>query len=115
MPLIVFAPQLIDLVFGSEYASVADIARILLAGSIAFSTARCLEAILRAIDMPWQASLGELIALVITFVALAALLPLFGLTGAAIASLLAYATSLTWMLKVTSRRLGISIRNLPTP
>lgn len=112
IPLVIFAPTVLRTVFGPDYASVADVARILLVGSISFSTARCLEAILRAIGMPWQASVGELIAVGVTVVGLAALLPLFGLTGAALASLLAYVTSLAWMLRLTARRLRIPTRTL---
>jgi O-antigen/teichoic acid export membrane protein len=112
IPVAIFAPQLIHIVFGSAYVQVADVARVLMISTIAYSAARCLEAILRALNMPWQASLGEVIALAVTAVALAVLLPLLGLMGAALASLLAYATSMVWMLRVTSRRLGISLRAL---
>lgn len=110
VPIAVFVPDLILIVFGSGYVQIADVARILLIGTVSYSTARCLEAILRALNMPWQASLGEVIALGVTGVALAALLPLFGLMGAALASLLAYSTSMAWMLRVTARRFGVPLR-----
>jgi O-antigen/teichoic acid export membrane protein len=97
VPLILLAPVVVEFFFGSKYAAVAAVVRVLLVAAVAYSTARALEGVLRAVNRPWDASLGEIVALTATVAGLAALLPLFGLMGAAVASLAAYATSTAWM------------------
>ena len=73
--------------------------------------------VLRAVGRPWAASVAELIALVVMFASLAILLPLMGLLGAGIASILAYLVSMAWMLRIASRALQISptVLILPRP
>jgi O-antigen/teichoic acid export membrane protein len=107
IPVIIFAPQLITLFFGHAYATGANVARILLVAAIALSTNRALESVLRGVGRPLDAGIAEFVALGATAVALAALLPILGLAGAAWASLLAYVVSNAYMLQRAARSLGI--------
>jgi O-antigen/teichoic acid export membrane protein len=112
LPMFVFAPQLISLFFGSEFSAAGDITRILLIGTIALSTNRALEAVLRAGGRPLSAGMAELFALCATVAGTAILLPLFELNGAAIASSIAYITATVWMTRKATRMLGVPARRL---
>jgi O-antigen/teichoic acid export membrane protein len=107
VPMIVFAPRLLELFFGQSFRAAADPTRILLAAAVLMATSRALGAILKALGRPLQAGLADAIALGVTVIALAALLPLFGLLGAAVASLLAYGVSLAWMIDRAARALAV--------
>jgi Na+-driven multidrug efflux pump len=56
-----------------------------------------------------------MLGLTVTVVSLAALLPALGIMGAAVASLLAYASGTVWMLRRTTRALEISIASVFLP
>ncbi len=99
VPLILLTPTLIGLFFGSAFSGAADVARVLLVAAVILSTNRVLTAILTGIGRPLDAGIGETIALAATLGGLAALLPVLGLVGAALASLLAYAVSGAWMVR----------------
>jgi O-antigen/teichoic acid export membrane protein len=105
-PLVVFAPQLIELFFGSDFRSAGDVSRIVLVATVALATGRALNAALKGVNRPLDAGIAELGALGITVIALAALLPAFGLIGAGLASLLAYTASTVWMARKLRRALG---------
>ncbi|WP_026911211.1 oligosaccharide flippase family protein [Patulibacter minatonensis] len=107
LPLFVFAGPLIALVFGEPFREAETAARILLAGAVVASTARALEAVLKAVDRPLDAGVAEVIALGGTAISLAVLLPLFGLTGAACASLAGRTASGVLLTVRTSRALGV--------
>lgn len=106
VPMTVFAPQLLELFFGRSFRAAEGPARILLVAAVLLSAGRALGAILKAIGRPLQAGLADGIALAVTVVTLTVLLPLLGLVGAAISSLLAYGVSLGWMVDRTARALG---------
>jgi O-antigen/teichoic acid export membrane protein len=104
IPLILLSGPLLRFFFGEAYSEAGGVTRILLPASIALSTNRALSASLRGLGYPADAGISEFIALGVTVVGLAILLPTIGLTGAAIASLLAYTTSSGWQLRRLSRR-----------
>ncbi len=107
--LIVFlTPFLISLFFGRAFLPATNVARVLLLAAVILSTSRVLSACLKAINRPLVPGLAELLAVIITVVALAALLPWLGLMGAAIASLLAYGASFSYMAWFSMRHLEIS-------
>jgi O-antigen/teichoic acid export membrane protein len=115
VPVILLAPWLIDLFFGSDYRPATLATRILVVGAIGFSMSRAIEAILRGVGRPLDAGIAEFVALGVTFVALAALVPALGLVGAGLASLIAYLVACGWMARRAARALGISVRLLITP
>lgn len=115
VPVVLFAPSLIELFFGAAFLPAADVGRILVVAAIAFSTNRALGAVLKAIGKPLAPGTAELIALGVTFVGLAVLLPAFGLMGAAVASLVSYSASTVWMLRRVTKAFEIGARSLLLP
>ena len=106
VPLLVFTRQIIELSFGESFGDAADVTRILLVAGIVLSTSRALGAVLTGLGRPLDAALPELMALVVTLAALAALLPWLGLVGAGVASLLAYSIGLAAMVRRARRLLA---------
>jgi O-antigen/teichoic acid export membrane protein len=115
VPLVVLAPRLIELFFGSAFAPVGNVCRILLAAGVLLSVSRALAALLTALNRPLDAGLAESCGLVVTAVALGVLLPAFGLMGAAVASLIAYTVTLGWMVRRTARVLDTPVASLLLP
>jgi O-antigen/teichoic acid export membrane protein len=115
VPIIVLAPLLIKLFFGSAFSIGGDITRVTAVASISFSTTRTLEGVLRGVGRPLDAGIAEVVALGGTVISLATLLPTLGLIGAAWASLLAYTVSGVWMSTRIKRVLDLPIRQLFTP
>ena len=108
VPVIIFTGPLIGLLFGDAFLPATNVCRLLLIAAVVLSTSRALGAILKAINRPLDAGIAETLALVVTFAALAALLPSLGLIGAGIASLLAYLVSCAVSIRQAARALGIS-------
>lgn len=115
IPLVLAAPLLIRILFGPDFASASDVARVLLVASIALSTNRALEGVLRGVGKPLEAGLAEIVALGATFAGLAVLLPVFGLLGAGLASLAAYLVAMGYMVKRTTMALPVTARQLLVP
>ena len=80
-----------------------------------FGLNRVLEAILQAEGRPLDSSLGEAIGLVVTAGGLALLLPLMGLLGAGITSLLAYLASAAFLARRSARVVDVPVAGLLTP
>lgn len=115
LPLILLAPELIDLVFGDAFHGAATPARILLGGSIIFSVNRAMEAALKASGLPLAAGIAETTALAVTAVSLAVLLPLFGLIGAAAASGVGAFASCCFLVSRSRSALTLSSAELLVP
>ena len=73
------------------------------------------RALARGIGRPLDAGVTAGLALVVTVLGLAIFLPMYGLMGAAVASLLAYLLSTGWMLHKVRRALGVTTRSLILP
>ena len=99
LPVLLFTPDLIEFFFGGSFEGATNVARILLVAGAVLSTNRVLAAILQARGRPLVAAEGEFIGLIVTVGALATLLPLLGLVGAALASLLAYSAGAAWNVR----------------
>lgn len=112
--LFILAPALIRLVFGSAFARSASACRILLPGAAALGLNQVLYDGARSLGEPALPSYAEGFATVVTFLGLWAFLPKFGFIGAAIASTLAYLSSLALMLFLCRSRIRISLRDLLT-
>lgn len=115
LPVLVFAPWLISLLFGDAFRGAADVCRVLLVAAVMLSTGRAVNAILKAINRPLDAGIAESLALIVTIAALAVLLPFLGIMGAGLASLLAYLAGTTFALSRTARELDISPLALLNP
>jgi O-antigen/teichoic acid export membrane protein len=108
-------PTLIKLFFGPAFLPAAGVTQILLFGTVVLTTGRVMGEGLKGFNHPLVPGIAEILAAGVTLVALAALLPSLGLMGAALASVLAYLTSLSYMLWFSNRRLGISLLKLLVP
>lgn len=92
-PLVVFMPALIRLFFGDAFAGAVDAARVLVVGGVVWSVVRVAGTVLRGSGHPLAASSSEVAALVVGAAALGLLIPLWGLSGAAVSSVLAATTA----------------------
>ena len=115
VPLVIAARPLIEILFGPAFSDAATAAQVLLAAAAVLATNRVLAAILKAVDRPLESGKAEVIGLLVTLAALAALLPRLGIVGAGIASLLAYAASLAWNVRGAAAALSMSPRALCLP
>lgn len=108
VPMLILAPTLIGLLFGSAFRPASDVCRVLLVATVFLSTARVAEAVLKAIGRPLEAGIAETVALLATFAGLALLLPALGLIGAGVASLLAYLVGAAYALVRVASALSVS-------
>jgi O-antigen/teichoic acid export membrane protein len=108
IPLLALTPQFIRLFFGHAFLGGTAVCRILLVATIALSTNRVLESVLRGVGRPLDAGVAEVVALGATAVGLATLLPPLGILGAGWASLAAYVVSMGYMVRQVRRALEIS-------
>jgi len=108
LPLLAVMPFVVPFFFGEAYRGAVDIARVLLVGAVFLSCARVLGTVLKALGEPLDAGLVEGAALVVTVVAIAILMPAFGLMGAAVASLLSYMASAVWAFMRAAARTGLT-------
>jgi O-antigen/teichoic acid export membrane protein len=115
VPIFVAEPALIRLLFGDDFAGAAGVGRVLLAAGIVFALNRVLEALLQAVGRPLESSIGEGVALAVTAAGLTVLLPLLGIMGAGITSLLAYSASSAFMVRRAARALDVSPLSLLKP
>jgi O-antigen/teichoic acid export membrane protein len=116
IPLFVFAGPILAVLFGSEYAGASGTARLLLIGGILLSINRVLGAGLRALGSPGGYARAELLSLGVTVLMLAIFLPLWGSNGAALASVVAYATSSIWQARMLTQAFGLpTMRHLWLP
>jgi O-antigen/teichoic acid export membrane protein len=99
VPIVIFAPFVIKLFFGPSFAAAVDATRILALAIIGYGASRSIEAVLRAVGRPFDAGIAEFIALGVTVASLAVLIPLAGIVGAAVSSLLAYGVAGYWMTR----------------
>ena len=109
------APELMALLFGEQFVVAAPVARILLVASVLLAVNRAIESILTGIGRPWDAARAELLALPVTAVGLAVLLPTLGIAGAGWASLAAYMVSFVAMSGRAARALDTSWQTLLVP
>ena len=84
----------IPLVFGPEFGDAIWVAEVLLVGSLLIGARDVLSGGANALGDPWLSSKAQLCAFVATVVLLCALLPRFGILGAAVSSSAAYAIQL---------------------
>lgn len=115
VPLVIFMPALVALLFGPSWSGAVGPARVLLLGAVLLSTSQALGAVLRAIGRPLDAAYAELVAVPVSAIGLAFLLPTAGLVGAGLASAIAYGVAATWMARRAAGVLGLRRREfLPT-
>jgi antigen flippase len=115
LPIFIAEPALIRLLFGEDFVGAAGVGRVLLLAGIVFGLNRVLEGLLQAADRPLESSIGEGVALAVTAAGLAVLLPLMGIMGAGLTSLIAYSASSAFMVRRAARALDIPVLTLIKP
>lgn len=105
----------IAIIFGRAFLGGAAAARVLALAVVMLSVTRVFHGVLKGLGRPLAAAISEAGALLVTAVGLAALLPLIGILGAAITSLVAYTTSTLIAAGLTSAAMGIRPMQLLWP
>jgi O-antigen/teichoic acid export membrane protein len=99
LPLALAAPWLVPFVFGATYRAAVPLVWILTPGGICLSCGQVVTNLLRGRGRQMVVARAEGAAFIVTLAMLAALIPVLGVTGAAIASTVPYGISLAVMLR----------------
>ncbi|MDH3528661.1 MAG: polysaccharide biosynthesis C-terminal domain-containing protein, partial [Acidobacteriota bacterium] len=91
IPLWILAPWVLEFVFGSEFVAAAAVMRLLLVASIFWSAGLIFISGLNGIGKPGLTTMARIASAVTTVVTLLLLMPAYGITGAAVSSILGYA------------------------
>jgi O-antigen/teichoic acid export membrane protein len=103
VPVALAAPRLVPLVFGPAYQQAVPLVWILAPGGIFLACGQMVANLLRGLNRQMVVARAEGIAVIFTLALLAALLPVIGVAGAAVASTVPYGISLTLMLRQLRR------------
>ena len=95
--LLIMLPFIIPLLYTSRFRSSILPAEILIVATLLLGIGMVLGAGLRGMGRPEEVSKAEALAFGVTFVGLMVLLPRLGIVGAALTSLAAYGTSVTFL------------------
>ena len=112
------AHWLVPFFFGSDFSDAVTVTYIVLPGTVFLSARRVLSEGLKGRGYPLAGTLGELVSLAWIAIALAVLVPLWGINGAAVALASSYAVSLLLLVGLAARRgelesAGRSLFSLP--
>jgi len=110
--LFVLVPWLIPFAFGANFKGSVLACRILLPGAVVMGLSRVLYDGARSLNEPALPSYSEGLGVVLTCLGLYVLLPRLGFLGAAVASTLAYTTSLIFTLVLYRVRLRFALHEL---
>ena len=113
--LIALAPWIIELLYSSQFLPASPILRILAVGAVAVACKTILVQGLKAHDKTGPISRAELTALAVNAVALAILLPAYGIVGAALAFAISQAGAALYLALATRRALDIRLSVLFRP
>ncbi len=113
--LVALAPWIIELLYAADFLPASPILRILAVGAIAVACKTILVQGLKAHDKTGPISRAELTALAFNAVALAVLLPRFGIVGAALAFVISQAGAAAYLALATRRALDIRLSVLFRP
>lgn len=98
LALAIFAPLLLRVVFGAQFAPASTALRLLLPGSVAFDLQGVITTKLLSEGRPGETSRGAMVGAVITVVGLVLLAPRFGTNGAAAVTSLAWVTQVLYLI-----------------
>ena len=106
---------MLPLLFGQPFDAAVPLLVFLAPATVLLGMNQILATAFRGIDRPEIGSAAEVVGLAVTIVSLVALLPRYGMYGAAIASLLAYGASHGYLLLKASRVFDANVRALCIP
>jgi O-antigen/teichoic acid export membrane protein len=113
--LFVAAPWLVGLLFGPAFADAVPVVRVLLLGALPIAIKEFFVLTFKAYDRALAISKGELATLAVNAALLAALIPPFGLLGAAAAYAAARWVVVIYLARLMRRELGLRLTPLLTP
>jgi O-antigen/teichoic acid export membrane protein len=96
-------PVIVPLLYGSAFVGAVDPTIILLGGSVAWGGQLVAAQCANALGHPSYSSISEVTGVLVTVVGLVIFVPLYGITGAAVVSLVAYVTRLAVTLGLLRR------------
>jgi peptidoglycan biosynthesis protein MviN/MurJ (putative lipid II flippase) len=106
---------LVPVLFGDPFRDAVALVMVLIPATVVLGMNQLLSTAFRALGRPEVGSTSELIGVLVTVVALALLLPRYGVFGAAAASLLAYTSSHVYLLRQVRPILGGGPKDLFVP
>jgi len=109
VPLWLSAPLILKLLFGASFVPAAGAFRWLLVAAAVWGISSIVISALRGFGYPVLSTMARFSAAVVTAIALTVLLPRFGITGAAVASLIGYTVMLLVALLVFVRKRQLSL------
>jgi O-antigen/teichoic acid export membrane protein len=109
------APWLLGLLFGSAFVEATPVVRVLLLGALPIAIREFFVLAFKAYDRSLAISKGELVTLAANAALLAALIPPFGLVGAASAYVAARWISMLYLAWLMRRELDLPLTPLLTP
>jgi O-antigen/teichoic acid export membrane protein len=115
IPLWFAAPYILRLVYGAEFVAATSALRLLLLASIVWSAAMIVISGLNGLGHPGLSTIARLCSSAITIVTLFWLLPIWGMNGAAVSSLLGYGTMLAVALVCLTHKQQISLWEFVCP
>ncbi|HEY4135437.1 MAG TPA: oligosaccharide flippase family protein [Alphaproteobacteria bacterium] len=113
--LAVLMPWLLPLFFGPAFAAATPVAWVLLISAVPISLKAMMGAGLKACDRGWLVGQAETATLALSAASLVALVPAYGLMGAAVASIISQGGALVFMTIRARRILGVPAAVLLLP
>ena len=109
IPLWIFAPYLLGVVYGESFVEATGVLRVLLVCSIVWSMALIVISGLNGLGRPGLSTIARLFSAATTVITLLYLLPKFGMMGAAFSSLIGYTVLLVIALICLKRSQNINL------
>ena len=109
IPLMIAAPIVLQIVYGSEFVAATGAFRVLLVASVLWSAGLIVTSGLNGFGFPGLSTTARIASGVVTVVTLIIFLPIFGIMGAAISSLLGYGVMLAVGMFWLHRKRGTKI------
>ena len=106
---------IVPVAFGSAFQQAVPLLAVLMPAALMLGMNEILSTAFLGIDRPDITSKGELVGLAVTVAALSALLPRYGVLGAAVASLLAYGSIHVYLARQARIILGTDLKSLCIP
>ncbi|TEU10777.1 MAG: hypothetical protein E3J21_25330 [Anaerolineales bacterium] len=110
--MVAVTPVAVSILFGSHFTPAIPTAVVLTIAAVVWYLNQLLEAGLRGLGVPVATAWGEGVGLIVTGALLYVLLPRYQIMGAAIASLVAYGTTLVILIRFASGQTRLSLRDL---
>jgi O-antigen/teichoic acid export membrane protein len=113
--LVLAAPWVLPFFFGAEFSAAVPSAQVMTVAGALWGVNLVIEEGMRGLGRPGAVLRAEIGGLITTAIALVLLLPILELIGAALASVLGYASVTALLLRSSSAQTGLPVRSLMRP